>query len=94
MTDPASIADLHERLHVSFELTPEHTATFTLDRQLAQWRAETPPERQAALQAEWDDPDAALEHARVKHGFGTPQFRAAARAIGFTAATRGSIGEM
>ena len=63
------------------EYVPEYTPTFTLDHQLAAWKAATPPERMAALDAEWNDRDAALEHARVQYGRGTPQFRAAARAI-------------
>ena len=52
----------------------------TAQAEVAAHRAEN-PERMAALDAEWNDRDAALEHARVRYGRGTPQFRAAARAI-------------
>lgn len=67
----------------AFEPTPEYTPVYTLERQLAEWRAETPPERRAELDAEWTDRDAALEHARVKYGRGSPAYRAAVRAIGY-----------
>ena len=66
-----------------YEPTPEYEATFTLDRQLAAWRAETPPARRAALNAEWSDNAANLEAVRVEHGTGSPQHRAAARAYGW-----------
>ena len=49
--------------------------------ELANWREITPAERIAQLEAEWNDTEAAYEHARVKYGRGTPQYRAAVRAI-------------
>ena len=63
--------------------TPEHTPTFTLERQIAEWRAETPLARQALLEAEWqagvrETQAAEVERIRVKHGRHSPQFRRAA----------------
>lgn len=70
-----------------FAPTPEYTPSYTLERQLAQWRAETSPERIAQLNAEWAEAEhqARVEHAeriRVKYGRGSKEYRRAAiRAI-------------
>ena len=69
-----------------------HLADMALDAQtrpfsyatraeLAEWKATTPPERIAQLEAEWSDKEAAYEHARVKYGRGSSRYRAAVRAI-------------
>lgn len=82
----------------AFEPTPEYTPSFTLDRDLAQWRAETTPERQAQLEAEWQEGirqsrEEEAERIRVKYGRGSPQFRRAAmRCVGGTLASK--IGEV
>lgn len=68
------LADLHERM-------AECSPTYTLDRQIAAWKAETAPERIAALNADWDETERLFEAARVEHGRGTPAYRAAHRAI-------------
>ena len=57
--------------------------SFSLGRQLDQWRAETPPERIAQLEAEWAEGvrqsrEEEAERIRVKYGRGSPQFRWAA----------------
>ena len=66
-----------------FEPTPEYTPSFTLERQLAQWRSETSPERIAELNAEWEEGvrqsrAEQLERIRVRYGRGSPEFRQAA----------------
>ncbi len=71
-----------ERVPAPFDFTPEHTPTFTLDRQLAEWRAETPLARQAQLEADWqagirESREAEVERIRVRYGRGSAQFRRA-----------------
>ncbi len=66
----------------SSDFAPEHTPTFTLDRQLADWRAETPLTRQAQLEADWqagirESREAEGERIRVRYGRGSAQFRRA-----------------
>ena len=55
--------------------------SYSTEATLAAWRATTPPERIAQLEAEWSDKEAAYEHARVKYGRGSSRYRAAVRAI-------------
>ena len=61
----------------------ESDPTYTLERQLAEWRAETPPERITQLEAEWAEGErlAREDHAekmRIKYGRGSVQYRRAA----------------
>jgi hypothetical protein len=72
-------------VHPWHELPPpsECSPTLTLDMQLDAWRAETPPERRAQLDAEWAEGIRQsradeLERIRVRYGRGSVQFRRAA----------------
>lgn len=52
------------------DFTPEHTPTFTLDRNLAEWKRETTPQIHA-LQADWDETGRLMDAARdrfLTHG--------------------------
>lgn len=91
MTDHTSVfakygtlRELHDRTyarHSNDQRQREAEPTYTLDRQVAAWKAETPPDRVAALHAQWAEDEALFEAARVEHGRGTPAYRAAHRAI-------------
>ena len=73
-------------------------SSYATEAQLAGWRAETPPERQARLEAEWAEGvrqsrEDELERIRVKYGRGSREFRRAAmRCVGGTLASK--IGEV
>lgn len=61
----------------------ESYPSYTLDRDLAEWRRETSPERRAQLNAEWEEGERLaredeLERIRVRYGRGSPEFRRAA----------------
>ena len=55
-------------------------SSYATEAHLAEWRAETPPERIAQLEAEWAEGvrqsrEEEAERIRVKYGRGSPQFR-------------------
>ena len=78
-----SLAELHARTYArhSTDRQRDCEPTFGLDAALDAWRAETPIEDVARLNAEWAEDERLFEAARVEHGRGTEAYRAAWRAI-------------
>lgn len=78
-----NLAELHARTYArhSIDQQRECAPTFTLDAALDAWRAETPVEDVARLNAEWAEDERLFEAARVEHGRGTEAYRAERRRI-------------